>query len=372
MTRIMGVLVRACLLLVGALAAGCGARTAPVFFNNPLPLLTWIGEFTRPAGSIYPELGDRSPAFGGISGLAPDARTQQWIAVSDDRAPSRVAWLSLSVGAAGLEVAPQRMQAIHAAAGVDARRVTAADLESIVALADGTFVLGEEGHRHGGETWPPALLHMNSDGIVMRVIEYPKEFQISGDGTSGLRDNQGFEGLAVTPRGRLIAGLEQPLIQDGAVTFERGAWSRLVEFEPSGATFRPGRQWRYMLSPTPRVENFEETCADGENGLVELLALSETTLLAMERACLISKDRQFTTNAVQLFAVELIGSEARKRPLLNFDSMTFRLSPALARLENFEALAFGPMFNGRPTLLVASDDNFRASQKTAFLLFGMR
>jgi hypothetical protein len=58
--------------------------------------------------------------------------------------------------------------------------------------------------------------------------------------------------------------------------------------------------------------------------------------------------------------------------LLNFDAMADRLSPALARLENFEALTFGPVINGVPTLMVASDDNFRKTQKTSFILIGMR
>ncbi|HUP38967.1 MAG TPA: esterase-like activity of phytase family protein, partial [Vicinamibacterales bacterium] len=160
--------------------------------------------------------------------------------------------------------------------------------------------------------------------------------------------------------------------QDGAVTFDRGGPGRLVEFEPKGSTFRPARQWRYPISPTPRVEGFDEICSDGENGLVELLAFSDTTLLSMERSCLVSKDKQFTANTVQLFTVELVDGDARKRLLLNFDSITSRLSSALSRLENFEAMTFGPIVNGMPTLLIGSDDNFRATQKTSFLLFGMR
>jgi len=35
-------------------------------------------------------------------------------------------------------------------------------------------------------------------------------------------------------------------------------------------------------------------------------------------------------------------------------------------------MTFGPVVNGTRTLLIASDDNFRATQKTSFLLFGMR
>lgn len=371
----MKLLPRSALIIFATLiACGCGGSRAPVaFFDNPFPLLIWLGEFTRPTGTNYPQLID-SARFGSISGLAPDQATRQWVAVIDDREQSRVAWLNVTYGANGLEIAPVRMQQLRAGRGVPDRIATQSDLEAIVALPDGGFLMGEEGHRirDTGEVWQPAILRVSHDAIVTGVIEYPKEFQIATDGKTGLRENQGFESLAITPSGRIIAGLEQPLIQDGVVTFDRGAPGRLIEFERSGSTFKPARQWRYMISPTPRIENFDDTCSDGENGLVELLALSETTLISMERACLVTKDGQFTANAVQLFAVELIGPEARKRLLLNFDSVAPRLSSALTRLENFEGLSFGPVVNGTPTLLIVSDDNFRKTQKTAFLLFGMK
>ena len=63
---------------------------------------------------------------------------------------------------------------------------------------------------------------------------------------------------------------------------------------------------------------------------------------------------------------------ARKKLLLDFKDLEPRLRSVLPRLENFEALSFGPIVNGMKTLLIASDDNFRKTQKTAFLLFGMK
>ncbi len=214
-------------------AIGCGSKRPPAFFSNPLPLLTWLGEFTRPAGTVYPQLNDSSK-YGSLSGLAPDQGRKQWIGVIDDRQHTRVAWLTIDFAPGRFEVLPVRMQELRPGAGTESRRVTEADLESIVALPNGTFVVGEEGHVIESRVWQPALLQMTADGVVTNVIEYPKEFQITGDGKTGLRDNQGFEGLAVTPSGRLIAGLEQPLFQDGAVTFDRGAPGRLIEFEPQG------------------------------------------------------------------------------------------------------------------------------------------
>jgi len=361
-------------LLTAALFAGACAPKGPIaYFDRSLPLLLWVGEFTRPSGTPYPGI-PAEPPYGSISGLAPDQTTSQWIGVIDDRDRTRIAWLRVSYTAKGLEVVPTKMQELRAGPGLDARVVTKADLEAIAALPNGDFVLSEEGHivADTKEVWQPALLQMNHDGIVTGVINFPKQFQISGDNKTGLRDNQGFEGLAVTPGGRLIAGLEQPLIEDGMTTFDRPGAGRLIEFVPSGSTFKPGHQWRYMISPTPRVEGFEETCSDGENGLVELLGLSETRLISMERACLMSKDRQFVANAIQLFSVELVGGEARKQLLMDFKDLEPRLRSVLPRLENFEAMTFGPIVNGMKTLLIGSDDNFRATQKTSFLLFGMR
>lgn len=355
---------------VTAASGGCAARRAYPEVTVP-PLLTWLGEFTRPAGTSYPQLSGND-RFGSLSGLVHDAASNQWLAVIDDREDSRVAWLAIAYRETGVEMSPVRMQRLQPGPGVPARAVTQADLESITALPDGTFVMVEEGHVRDGEVWQPALLRLTAAGVVTDLVAFPPAFHITGDEQTGLRDNQGFESLTRTPSGRLIAGLEQPLLQDGAVTFERGAPGRLVEFVPEGATFTPGRQWLYPLSPTPRVEGFAETCSDGENGLVDLLALSETRLLALERACLIDTASDRTVNPIRLYFVELTGGMARKTLLLDLDTIVNRLPPGLSRLDNFEALAFGPIVDGNRTLLVLSDDNFRATQKTSLLMFGMR
>lgn len=346
--------------------AGAGAAIA----DFP-PLLTWLGEFTRPSGTVYPLIAE-SQRFGSLSGLVHDAASGQWLSVIDDREGSRVAWLSVTLTGGRLEVSPTRMQALTAGPGVAGRIATQADLESVAALPDGTFLMGEEGHVTKDGVWQPAILQVTRDGVVTGVIGYPKGFQIGVEGRTGVRDNQGFESLTRTPRGRLVAGLEQPLAEHAVTTSMRGGEGRLIEFEPSGATWKPGRQWRYTISPTPKVDGFPNVCSDGENGLVELLAITETALIAMERACLMDEAGTTPANAIQLFSVTLSGNIARKTLLLDLSTLAPKLSPALAHLDNFEGLAFGPATGGLRTLLVMSDDNFRPLQKTSFLLFGMR
>lgn len=362
--------------VVTAALAACAASAplpGPASPTDLWPLLNWVGEFTRPAGTAYPLLPDGAP-FGSLSGLTLDVESGQWVGVIDDREGTRVAWLAIELTPDGVAVSPTRMMPLTPGPGVPARIARASDLEAIVALPDGTFLMGEEGHVRDGEVWQPAILHVTRDGVVTGTTAYPGMFSITNDPARGLRDNQGFESLTRTPDGRVIAGLEQPLRDDGeATSFERPGRGRLIEFAWKNARWQPGRQWRYMISPTPRVEGFPEVCSDGENGLVDLLALNDTRLLALERACLLDDAGTHTANPVRLFLVELVGDDARKTLLLDLSTLAPKLSPALARLDNFEALAFGPSQpDGSRTLLVVSDDNFRATQQTSFLLFGIR
>lgn len=360
--------------VVTTLAGAC----APVRLGGPdavapppgLAVLSFLGEFTRPFGTVYPQLPD-SATFGSMSGLALDAVSGQWLAVIDDRAGTRVAWLAITAAGDQFAVTPIRMQALTAGPGVDARIATAADLEAIVALPDGTFLMSEEGHITKDGVWPPAILQVTRAGVVTGVVGYPPEFQISADGKTGLRDNQGFEGLTRTPGGRVIAGLEQPLFDEPVTSTTRGGEGRLIEFAPDGRSWKAGRQWRYPISPTPTVPGFPQPCSDGENGLVELLAVTDTTLLSMERSCWLDAAGERPANTILIFAVTLEGTTARKTLLLNLSTVTPKLSPALAHLDNFEGLAFGPPAGGQRTLLVMSDDNFRKTQSTSFLLFGM-
>ena len=369
MSVVMAVAAAACAPRSGG-ADRRGGSLDPPALSAP-PALTFLSEFTRPFGTVYPQLSD-STKFGSMSGLVLDAVSGQWLAVIDDRANTRVAWLSITAADGRLAVTPNRMQLLTAGPGVDDRLVTQADLEAIVALPDGTFLMSEEGHIAKDVVWPPAMLHVTRDGVVTDVISYPPEFHVSTDGKTGIRDNQGFEGLTRTPGGRLIAGLEQPTVDQPVTSTTRGGDSRLIEFTSVAGVWTAGRQWRYTLAPTPTVTGYPQACSDGENGLVELLALSETTLLSMERACWLDPGGTEPANTILIFEVTLSGDTAQKRLVLDMWTLTPKLSPALARLDNFEGLAFGPPVNRRRSLLVMSDDNFRPTQKNAFLLFAMR
>lgn len=364
----------------------------------------------------------RTPAdggvrFGSVSGLAPYGVPGRWVGVVDERNASRLVWLDIAAGSEGVAVTPagfltlREPSASHAtpmrAGPVPVRGlgdVTRADLEAIVVLGDGSFIVSDEGYLDLNPRRQPALLHVQPDGSVTGALVMPRHMQMPDDSTaSGVRTNLGIEALTRLPDGHLIAGLEQPLRQDDDIsTVGRGGVVRLVEIaygtgaprdEASGtmAGWQVEREYAYRLDPTPQRPG-ERTCQgqDGANGLAELLALDATTLLALERSCLLDGESPVARNGVRIYAVSLEGADdvharpslqdgapvrpLRKRLLMDVETLIPQLPPALARLDNFEGLAFGPPVPGAPgvrSILVLTDDNFRATQHTAVLWFAL-
>lgn len=391
----------ACVMAAG-MAAGCAAGRPASGTSSPAPavapVLTLLDTVVIPT-EVRPPGGRREAWLGSLSGLARDPRSGRYLAVIDDRQPSRLAWLDITAEAGRLSVKPGEVVPVRPSDGVDERLVVGADLESIVALPDGTWVATEEGHFSTGAPgqppageWPPALLAIGTDLRVTRIHPWPARFALGPD-RGGVRDNQGFEGLTRTPDGRLIAGLEQPLHADLAAPLRngrpfgggQGGPGRLVELVPEGGGWTPRREWVYRLDRTA-VRPGERICDDGENGLTELLAIDDARLIAVERGCLLRDGG--VRNTVRLYLADVTSADdvspaggvavpaarpVTKTLLVDFDALVAQWPPALSGLDNFEALAFGPQLaDGRRTLLVMSDDNFRATQNTVFVWFALQ
>lgn len=394
-------LARAVLILVtaGGTSAACASSVAPSAgpIAPSIVGLTLLDTVIQPTITRPPN-GDRAAWFGSLSGLARDPRSGRYLAVIDDRQPSRVAWLDITARDGRLTVVPGEVTPIRPAPGVDDRAVLTADLEGIAALPDGTWLAIEEGHvlaaRRGdpdAAVWPPVLLALDADLRVTRVHGLPARFTV-GPEAGGVRDNQGFEGLTRTPDGRLIAGIERPLNRDMPAVLRnnrpfsggRAGPGRLVELVLDRGAWLTRHEWVYPLEATP-VREGETICDDGENGLSELLALDPTRFLVLERACLLRAGS--VRNSIRLYLADTSGADdvsprgrvsvmsarpVAKALLLDFDSLIPEWPPELANLDNFEALAFGPPLpDGRRTLIVMSDDNFRPNQHTVFAWFAI-
>lgn len=348
-----------------------------------MPTARLLGAFAVPSGSLPSVAG---LAVGSVSALAWDAARGQFVGASDEIRVPRLVWFEVGLGAA-LTVRPTATLRISLGEAVPSDTLTALDMEGLALLPEGGFAVSHEGHIDREQiARQPRVLVATREGVITTVLTPRPHFAIDvADRSHGVRHNLGLESLTRTPDGRLVTGIEQPLAQDGPVSdATRGGVVRLMEFGhgPDGA-WRPGREWAYQLEPTAVVAGYGEPCEDGQNGLSELLALDDTTLLAVERACLLGPPGAPAYNPVRLYEVRLDGADdvsglpsldgrapvlARKRLVLDLASWRPQLPAALATLSNIEGLSFGPPGpRGERTVMLVSDDNFRATQTTAFI-----
>lgn len=366
-------------------AGACAARQGGPSVRPGAVRLDYLGGVAYPSNTlIAPATGLR---LGSFSGLAFDRAGGRWLAASDDVQQPRLAWLDVEVTSGAPAVSVRGVLTLSASTDAAARAALARlDMEGLVVLPDGSFVVSNEGHTdRDGVRRQPALLSVSRGGVVTAVSHPPAGYAIvAGESGSGVRHNLGLESLTRTPDGRLVSGLEQPLAQDGPVSSaSRGGRVRLIEFRADGAAWRPGREWAYDLDPTPGQAGYGAACQDGENGLAELYALDDRRFIALERACLVGAADAPAFNPVRLYLVDVGGAEdvssraslagaavrpARKHLLLDLTTVVARMPAALATLSNFEGIAEGPPApDGSRTLLLVSDDNFRATQTLAFV-----
>ncbi len=327
--------------------------------------------------------------MGGLSGLAYDPTRGHWIAVADSRGTPRAFSLDFVVDATGFRV---RVIAAHGIVrGPSAQLGGVLDFEGIAILPNGRIILSSEGDQRTDEVSNPSLIEVGPDFGVRFEIPVRDRYlpRLAGAVRRGVRDNAAFESLAVTPDGmHLFTGVEEPLRQDDErQALGRGALGRIAELVRDDDRFVPGREFVYPLEPLRAPASVEVRV--GNTGLVDLLAIDDMTLLSLERGYVRGRDgatgEQRSVNDIRIFRVNLAGADdvsgvesLRDEPLLRPVSKELLLSlgdllppPAgLPRdLDNFEAIAVGPrLLDGAASIVLLSDDNFSATQKTRAVL----
>jgi len=328
---------------------------------------TYLGEAVIPTGYREADI-----EFGGISGLDYDAATGRYVALSDDRAergPVRIYELDVDVSANGLRgVSVLRHLPLRDEGGM-AFGPRSADPEALRLGAD-LFYWTSEG---GGEAQlPPSVRVSSKDGAHVRTFDLPGGFGPSADGSSGLRDNQAFEALAVLPSGDVLAAFEAALQQDGpGPGLTEGSLARMVRYDASSG--KPKAQYVYPVSPVP--QSSVET-GKAMNGLSEMIALENGLILAVERSF-----AEGAGNTIKLFMIDLASAtEVSDIPTLTESSeriIPVRKTEVLdlnglgLKPDNIEAMAIGKARDGSEILLLAADNNFSGKQKTQFLAFKM-
>lgn len=219
------------------------------------------------------------------------------------------------------------------------------------------------------ETPMQTQVHAFLPGVHVREYALPAMFRMAASDT-GPRGNLAFEGLSFTPdQSRTVVISEGPLFADGAApTISAGAVSRITMFDrSSGAAVS---QYAYPVDKV-QVTPVPDT-AFSVSGATEILAISNTTFLVLERSFSVG----VVGNQVRLYEID-VGNATNvlntpalvqgsyqavsKRLVLDFDT----LKAQLGGIANLEGISFGPKLpNGRDTLIVVADDNFPSADST--------
>ncbi|HJR59263.1 MAG TPA: esterase-like activity of phytase family protein [Vicinamibacterales bacterium] len=365
------------LIATAALASGCAPARVGELPAAP-DVFSLAGEFVVPKGSRPLPRGP----FGGLSGLAPLRDGRELLAICDDRENHRVFRLRLTGESPRFTVETVGSIPLEPAPGLPAKL----DSEGITLTENGHMLVSSEGIGNEEPRLPPAIVEYSPDGRYIRQLPIPASFAPNANGplTTGVRSNAGLESLTVTPDfERLFTASELPLAQDGeADAFAPGGRARLIEYTRRNGTYHPARQFVYEIEA---LEKPQYPTRFAVNGLVELLALDRTALLALERGYVESADGKSSMNRIQLFRIDISGASdvagrltlrgandvvAVRKTLLTDVNALPGLSPALRNLDNFEGMAWGPAGrDGRRPLVMVSDDNFNDHQMTAFLFF---
>jgi myo-inositol-hexaphosphate 3-phosphohydrolase/phosphodiesterase/alkaline phosphatase D-like protein len=347
----------------------------------------FLGEVSFPTGTEF-----NSTVVGGLSGLAYDTAKGVFYALSDDRTPNaRFYTLNIDLSDGRLNPGDITFQAVTQLRDAEDNPFPNGflDPEGIALTGTGTLYIASEGNTN--QLIDPFVRQFALTGKQISELPVPEKYRPTADRSSGIRNNLAFESLTLTPNQRyLYTATENALFQDGpAASVAKGSLSRILKYDLS--TGQPVAEFVYEVEAiaTPPIPD----TAYADNGLVELLALDNNgTFLALERT--------FATGVgltVKLYQVNTQGALDvlslpdlfREEPVEVDDELlppgSFDIDPAVTKTEildiqadlgiapdNLEAIALGPVLpDGRQSLIIVSDNNFSAAQKTQFIALAL-
>lgn len=329
--------------------------------------LRFIGQQIIPTGTQV--LGT---SLGGLSGIDYDALTRSYISIIDDRSqinPARFYTLNLdltstrfnAVNFTATQTLKQPDGSPYPALGIDP--------EAIRFNGRGGFYYASEGDANALQA--PFVREARGDGSFIRDLALPSYYLPTA--TTGIRQNLAFESLTLTPNGTIFTATENALRQDGpAATQTNGSFARLLAFNT--ASGNPLAEYVYEVAPINQSPN--PLTAFATNGLVEILALSDSRFIGVERS--FSVGAPGTGYSIKLFDIDISGatniSGLSSLSGANFTPVRKTLLLDLATLglplDNIEGITFGQTLeNGRQSLILVADNNFGVTQFTQFLAF---
>jgi len=344
--------------------------------------IKFLDEYVMPLNPVF-----QNTVVGGLSGIDYDVKQNQYYIISDDPSqfsPARIyiAKIDLkdnkidTIRITGVTFLLQENGKQYPKYGTD--KSVKPDGESVrYNPITNQMIWSSEGERlfKNGDTTivQPSLTFISATGKFLDTIPLPKGFHFTKT-ESGPRKNALFEGLTYADDYKtLYASLEEPLYQDGpqaAFEYEQ-ALTRILKFDVP--TKKNVAQYAYKLGALPVKPTVDNDW--NVNGISEILAVNNHTLLVMERAWAKGHDDH---TFLKLYLVDLNGAQNEidnasfaknpprplsKKLLFDFDSLN-------RHIDNFEGVTFGPkLANGHHSLIFCVDNNFGKSQVQQFFLF---
>jgi len=384
--RLFSLLLVLAIALLSFLTTACSpsqARTAEQRTFLDLSL-DFLGEYQLPKMTF------KDTPVGGLSALTYDRQQNKFYALSDDRsqfAPARFYTLGLSLKRADTgEIGIDKVDVEDVTFITDENGKTYAkgslDPEGIALSPKGTVFISSEGVPSQGIA--PFIREFDrKTGQQQQSLQIPERY-LPNDNTEeeqpprGIQDNLGFEsltfelgslGAAGGDPFRLFTATESALFQDSLPPdSEQGTRIRLMHYL-IGNIARPMvvTEHVYLLDPA--------TSGATSNGLTELMTVDTGGhFLSLERTYGLlgggAKIYQVATSA----ATDTSGIATLKGDISRIDAVKKKLVLDLSTLgiylDNLEGMTLGPRLpDGTKSLLLVSDDNFRDTQRTQFLLF---
>jgi hypothetical protein len=342
----------------------------------------FLDEYVLPLNQVF-----ENTIVGGLSGIDYDAQKNQYYIISDDPSqfsPARIYTAQIDISNSkidtikftGLIFMLQQNGEQYPKYGTT--KNLKPDGESVRYNPETQQLLwSSEGERlfKAGDTMivQPTLTNINLKGKFLDTIPLPPGFKFNKT-EKGLRKNALFEGTTFADNYKtLYASLEEPKYEDGKqAAFEYDqALTRILKFDVKSK--KNVAQYAYNLGPIPVKPSVDNDW--NVNGISEILAVNNHTLLVMERAWAKGHDEH---TFIKLYLVDLKDAEneinnpsfLRKAPKPLKKQLLFDFDSLNKHIDNFEGVTFGPKLpNGHSSLIFCVDNNFSKSQTQQFFLF---
>jgi hypothetical protein len=348
--------------------------------------LRFVGEYILPHNSQF-----KNTTIGGLSGIDYDKDKDVFYLISDDWSqinPARFYTAKIFLTEKGINsiaflnvtqflrpdgsVYPGSKQDPYHTADPEAIRYNALK-KNFVWTSEGERLITKDSQ----VLVEPAIRIINEQGKQTDSFPLPSQTHMYAT-EKGLRRNGVFEGLSFADGySNLYVSIEEPIYEDGgrAGLGDTAAWIRVLKYDAEKKIQLA--QYAYKIDPVVRMPQ----PANGFkiNGVSEILEAGKNQLLFVERSfstgpttdCNIRVYLGNVSKATNIAGVSSLQALKTFKPIKK--RLVFNMDKLGMYIGNVEGVTFGPLLpNGNRTLIFVVDNNFRATEKTQFLLFEIR